>query len=64
MVVPHPEQVPCLLKQVTENKSLDQSDDMVIDKSAPAIAGPSTRPDTELNNMAVLPYENELELST
>ena len=32
MVAPHPEQVLSLLEQVTENKSLNQNDDMVIDE--------------------------------
>ena len=64
MVAPHPEQVPSLLEQVTESKSLDQNNDMVIDEPAPAIAGPSTHSDTELENMAALLYDNKLELST
>ena len=64
MVVPHLEQVPSLLQWVTENKSLNQNDDMVIDELAPAIAGPSTCLDTELDNTAALPYNDELELLT
>ena len=63
-VAPHPEQVSSFLKWVTENKSLDQNDNMVIDKPVPAIAGPSTCLDTELDNTATLLYEDELELST
>ena len=64
MVAPHLEQIPSFLQQVTENKSLDQNDDMVIDEPVPAIAGPSTCPDTEPDNMAALSYDNKLELST
>ena len=64
MVVPHPEQVPSFLQWVTENKSLDQKNDMVIDEPEHVVAGPSTCPDTVLDNTAVLPYEDELELLT
>ena len=64
MVVPHREQVPSLLEQVTENKSLNQNNDLVFDIPVPAIAGPSMRLDTEPDNMAVLPYDDELELLT
>ena len=63
-VAPHPEQVPSLLQQVTENKSLDQNDDMVIDEPEYVVAGPSTCLDTIPDNTAVLPYEDKLELST
>ena len=63
-MVPHPEQVLSLLQWVTENKSLDQNDDMVINEPEHVVAGPSIPPDTLPDNMAVLPYENELELST
>ena len=64
MVVPHPEQLLSLLQQVTENKSLKQNDDMVINEPNHAVACPSTCPNTIPDNMAVLPYEDELELST
>ena len=64
MVAPHPEQMPSLLQQVTENKSLDQNEDMVIDKPDHAVAGSSTRPVSIPDNMGVLPYENKLDLST
>ena len=63
MVAPHPEQVPSLLQYVTENKSLEQNSDMVIDEPDDAVAGPSTCPDTILDNMAVLLYKDKLELS-
>ena len=64
MVPPHLEQVPSLLQWVTANKSLNQNDDMVIDELAPAIAGSSMCLDTELDNTAALPYNDELELLT
>ena len=64
MVAPHLEQVPSFLQWVTENKSLKQNDDMVIDEPDHAVAGPSTCRDTILDNTAVLLYEVELELST
>ena len=64
MVVPHLEQMPSLLQRVTENKSLDQNDDMVIDEPDHAVAGSSTRLVSILDNMAVLPYEDELDLLT
>ena len=64
MVVPHPEQVPSFPQRVTENKSLEQNNDMVIDEPDHVVAGPSTHPDTVLDNMAILPYEDERELST
>ena len=64
MVVSHPEQVPSLLQWVTENKSLDQNNDMVIDEPDHAVAGSSTRPILISDNMAVLLYEDELGLST
>ena len=63
-VAPHPEQVLSLLQQVTENKSLNQNNDMVINEPVPDGAGPSMRPDIELENTAALPYDDELELST
>ena len=64
MVAPHPEQVPSLLQWVTENKSLNQNNDMVTNEPEPDAAGPSTHPDTGPDNTAALPYEDELELST
>ena len=63
-VAPHPEQIPNLLQRVTENKSLDQNDDMIIDEPDHTVAGSSTCPIIILDNMAVLPYEDELDLST
>ena len=63
-MAPHPEQVPSLFQRVTENKSLKQNDDMVIDEPEHVMAGSSMCPDTMLDNTAVLPYEDELELST
>ena len=63
-MVPHPEQVLSLLQWVTENKSLDQNDDMIIDEPEHVVAGPSMCPDTVPDNMAVLLYEDELELLT
>ena len=57
-------QMPSLLQQVTENKSLDQNDDMVIDEPEHAVAGSSTCPVSILDNTGVLPYEDELDLST
>ena len=64
MVVPHPEQVPSLLQQVNENKSLDQNDDMVINKPDDAVAGSSTCPVFIPDNTALLPYKDKLELLT
>ena len=64
MVVPHPEQMPSLLQQVTENKLLKQNNDMVIDEPEHAVAGSSMHPVSIPDNMAVLPYEDELDLST
>ena len=64
MVAPHPEQMPSLLQWVTENKSLDQNNDMVIDKPDHAVASSSTCPVSIPDNMAVLPYEDELEFLT
>ena len=49
---------------MTENKSLDQNDAMVIDEPDHPVAGSSTRPIIILDNTVVLPYEDELELST
>ena len=63
-VAPHLEQVPSLLQQVTENKSLKQNNDMVIDEPEHAVAGSSMHPVSIPDNMAVLPYEDELDLST
>ena len=64
MVAPHPEQMLSLLQRVTENKSLDQNDAMVIDEPDHPVAGSSTHPIIISDNMAVLPYEDEIELST
>ena len=64
MVAPHPEQMPSLLQQVTENRSLNQNDDMVIDEPDHAVAGSSTHPVSIPDNMVVLPYEAKLDLST
>ena len=64
MVAPHLEQIPSLLQRVTENKSLDQNDDMIIDEPDHPVAGSSTRPIIIMDNTVVLPYEDELELST
>ena len=63
-VVPHLEQVLSLLQLVTEKKSLEQNDDMVINEPEHVMAGSSTHPDTILYNTAVLLYEHELELLT
>ena len=51
---------------MTEAKSSgDTNDDaMVIDEPDLAVAGPSTRPVITPDNTAVLPYEDEIELST
>ena len=64
MVAPHPEQIPSLLQRVTESKSLDQNNAMVIDEPDHPVAGSSTNPIIISDNTAVLPYEDELELST
>ena len=64
MVAAHPEQIPSLLQRVTENKSLDQNNDMIIDEPDHPVAGFSTHPIIISDNMAVLLYEDELELST
>ena len=64
MVAPHLEQVPSLLQQVTENKSLDQKNVMVIDEHDHPVAGSSTCPIIISDNTAVLPYEDEIELSS
>ena len=61
-VAPHPEQIPSLLQQVTENKSLNQNDDMIIDEPDHLVAGSSTRLIIISDNMVVLPYEDKLEL--
>ena len=63
-VAPHPEQMPSLLQQVTESKSLEQNDAMVIDEPDHPVAGSSTRPIVISDYTAVLPYEDEIELST
>ena len=65
-VAHHPEQAPALLNRMTEAKSSgDTNDDaMVIDEPDLAVAGPSTRPVITPDNTAVLPYEDEIELST
>ena len=63
MVVPHLEQAPSLLQWVTENKSLDQNNEMIINDLVPDIAGQSTHPDIVLKNTAILLYDDELELS-
>ena len=63
-MAPHPKQVPSLLQQVTEHKSLNQNNDMVINEPEHDVAGPSTCPDTEPDNTATLLYEDELELLT
>ena len=49
---------------MTENKSLEQNDDIIMNEPEPDTAGPSTCPDTGLDNMAVLLYEDEIELLT
>ena len=59
-VAPHPEQILSLLQWVTESKSLDQNDAMVIDEPDHPVAGSTTRPIIILDNTAVLPYEDEL----
>ena len=64
MVAPHPEQMPSLLQWVTENKSLDQNNDMVIDEPDHAVAGSSTCPVSIPDNTVVLPYKDELQLLT
>ena len=64
MVAPHLEQVPSLLQRVTENKSLDQNNDMIIDEPDHPVAGSSTHLIIISDNFAVLPYEDELDLST
>ena len=61
-MVPYPEQVPSLLEQVTD-KSLQPDDAMIINEPVSDIAGPSTWLITSVNNMAVLPYDDELDLS-
>ena len=49
---------------MTENKSLDQNDDMIIDELDHSVADSSTRPILISDNTAVLLYEDELDLST
>ena len=63
-VAPHPEQMPSLLQRVTESKSLEQNDAMVIDEPDHPVAGSSARPIVISDYTAVLPYEDEIELST
>ena len=63
-VAPYPEQIPSLLQRVTENKSLDQNDDMIIDEPDHSVAGSSTPLIIISDNTAVLPYEDELDLLT
>ena len=63
-VAPHPEQIPRLLQRVTENKSLDQNNDMIIVEPDHPVAGLSTCPIIISDNTAVLPYEDKLELLT
>ena len=63
-VAPHPEQIPSFLQQVTENKWLDQNDDMIIDEPDHPVAGLSTCLIIISDNTVVLPYEDELALST
>ena len=62
-MTPHLEQVPSLLKQVTD-KSLQPDNAMIIDEPATDATAPSTQPITLVNNTAVLLYEDdELDLS-
>ena len=63
-MAPHLEQMPSLLQRVTESKSLEQNDAMVIDEPDHPVAGSSTRPIIISDNTVVLPYEDEIELST
>ena len=63
-VAPHLEQMPSLLQWVTESKSLEQNDAMVIDEPDHPVAGSSARPIVISDYTAVLPYEDELELLT
>ena len=58
VMAPHPEQAPSLLNQVTD-KSLPPDDAMIIDEPASDAAGPSTQPMASVNNMAVLPYDDD-----
>ena len=53
-VAPHPEQVPSLIQQVFENKSLDQNNDMNINNPVPDVARSSTHSDSVPDNIAVL----------
>ena len=64
MVAAHLEKMPSLLQRVTENKSLEQNDDMVIDEPEHAVAVSSTHLVSIPDNTAVLPYEDELDLLT
>ena len=61
VVVLHSEQGPSLLEHVTD-KSLQPDNAMVIDEPASDIAGPSTQLITSVDNTAVLPYDDELDL--
>ena len=63
-VAPRLEQIPSLLQRVTEKKSLDQNDAMIINEPDHPVAGSSTCPIIISENMAVLLYEDEIELST
>ena len=60
-MAPHPEQAPSFLDWVTD-KSLPPNNAMIVSEPASDATGPSTRPITSVNNMVVLPYNDELEL--
>ena len=62
-MAPHLEQVPSLLERVTDKKSLNHDNVMVISDPANDIAGPSTSLNISYNNMDALLYDNELDLS-
>ena len=61
MVAPHLEQVPSLLEQVID-KSLQPNDAMIVNEPASNTAEPSTWPITSVDNMAILPYDDEDDL--
>ena len=63
-MAPHLEQVPSLFQWATENKSLNQNDDMIMDDLMPDVVGSSMHPDSVPDNMAALLYDDELELLT
>ena len=65
VVAPHPEQVPTLLKQLTD-KSIPEDDAMIVDEPASIIAESSARPLTPVKHTAVLLYDDEddIEFST